>query len=47
MGIPCVKFGPRGKRAVRAEQVEVEEIHRAACVYALTALDLCNREIES
>ena len=47
MGIPCVKFGPRGKRAVRAEQVEVEEIHRAACVYALTALDLCNREIQS
>jgi acetylornithine deacetylase/succinyl-diaminopimelate desuccinylase-like protein len=47
MGIPCVKFGPRGKRGVRSEQVEIEEIHRAACVYALTALDLCNRDIES
>jgi acetylornithine deacetylase/succinyl-diaminopimelate desuccinylase-like protein len=44
MGIPCVKFGPRGKRAVRAEQVEIEEIYRAACVYAMTALQLCNAE---
>lgn len=44
MGIPCVKFGPRGKRWVRSEQVEIEEIYRAACVYALTALEICNRE---
>jgi acetylornithine deacetylase/succinyl-diaminopimelate desuccinylase-like protein len=42
MGIPCCKFGPRGKRwAVRSEQVEVDEIVRAAKVYALTALDVC------
>jgi acetylornithine deacetylase/succinyl-diaminopimelate desuccinylase-like protein len=44
MGIPCVKFGPRGKRAVRAEQVEIEEIYRAACVYAMTALRICSAE---
>jgi acetylornithine deacetylase/succinyl-diaminopimelate desuccinylase-like protein len=41
-GIPCCKFGPRGRRwAVRSEQVEVDEIVRAAKVYALTALDVC------
>lgn len=45
MGIPACKFGPRGSRwSVRSEQVEVEEIHRAAQVYALTALEICGRE---
>ncbi len=42
MGIPACKFGPRGTRwSVRSEQIEVEEIHRAAQVYALTALEVC------
>lgn len=45
MGIPACKFGPRGKRwSTRSEQVEVEEIHRAAQVYALTALEICGHD---
>ena len=43
MGIPCCKFGPRGDRwKTRSEQVEVEEIVRAAQVYALAAAEVCN-----
>jgi len=45
MGIPACKFGLGGKKwAIRSEQVEVEEIFRAAQVYALAALEICNRE---
>jgi acetylornithine deacetylase/succinyl-diaminopimelate desuccinylase-like protein len=43
MGIPACKFGPRGERwTMRSEQVEIEEIHRAAQVFALAAVDICN-----
>ena len=43
MGIPCCKFGPRGERwKTRSEQVEIEEIYRAAQVYALAAAEICN-----
>lgn len=45
MGIPTVKFGPRGKRwTLRSEQVEIEELDRAARVFALAALEVCNWE---
>lgn len=45
MGIPTVKFGPRGKRwSVRSEQVEIEELDRAARVFALAALEICGWE---
>ncbi len=45
MGIPACKFGPRGERwTTRSEQVEIEEIHRAAQVFALVAAEICNWE---
>ena len=45
MGIPACKFGPRGERwKMRSEQVEVEEIFRAARVFALAAVTICNWE---
>ena len=45
MGIPAVKFGPRGKRwSIRSEQVEIEELDRAARVFALAALEVCSWE---
>ena len=45
LGIPAVKFGPRGKTvAPRLEVIEIEEMVKAAQVYSLVALDICNRE---
>ncbi len=45
MGIPACKFGPRGERwKMRSEQVEVEEIFRAAQVFALSAATICDWE---
>lgn len=45
MGIPAVKIGPRGRRVgPRAEEIEIEELVKAAQIYALVALDICNRE---
>jgi acetylornithine deacetylase/succinyl-diaminopimelate desuccinylase-like protein len=43
LGIPCIKIGPRGKRSGRKEQIEIEVMVRAAKIYALMALDMCNR----
>jgi acetylornithine deacetylase/succinyl-diaminopimelate desuccinylase-like protein len=45
LGIPAVKIGPRGKRiGPRAEELAVDEMVKAAQIYALVALDICNRE---
>jgi acetylornithine deacetylase/succinyl-diaminopimelate desuccinylase-like protein len=45
MGIPACKFGPRGDRwKMRSEQVEIEEIFKAAQVFALAATEICNWE---
>ena len=43
MGIPTVKFGPRGKRIHRYEELPIETMVKAAQVYALSALDICSR----
>jgi acetylornithine deacetylase/succinyl-diaminopimelate desuccinylase-like protein len=44
MGIPAVKIGPRGKRiGPRAEELAIDEMVRAAQLYALVALDICSR----
>jgi acetylornithine deacetylase/succinyl-diaminopimelate desuccinylase-like protein len=45
LGIPAVKIGPRGKRiGPRAEELAIDQMVRAAQLYALVALDMCNRE---
>ena len=45
MGIPAVKIGPRGRRTgPRAEELEIEQMVKAAQLYALVALDICNRQ---
>lgn len=45
MGIPTVKIGPRGKRiGPRNEELEIDQMVKAAQLYALVALDICNRE---
>lgn len=45
MGIPTVKIGPAGKKiGPRVEEVEIDQIIKAAQLYVLIALDICNRE---
>jgi len=45
MGIPAVKIGPRGRRiGPRREELAIDEMAKAASIYALAALDICNRE---
>jgi acetylornithine deacetylase/succinyl-diaminopimelate desuccinylase-like protein len=45
LGIPAVKVGPRGKRiGPRAEEIQIDEMVKAAQIYALIALDICSRE---
>jgi acetylornithine deacetylase/succinyl-diaminopimelate desuccinylase-like protein len=45
LGIPAVKIGPRGKRiGPRAEEIQIDDMVKAAQIYALIALDICNRE---
>jgi acetylornithine deacetylase/succinyl-diaminopimelate desuccinylase-like protein len=45
LGIPAVKIGPRGKRVgPRTEELDIDQMVKAAQIYALAALDLCSRE---
>ena len=45
LGIPAVKIGPRGKRiGPRNEEIKIDDMVKAAHLYALVALDICNRE---
>ncbi|HEX6512731.1 MAG TPA: M20/M25/M40 family metallo-hydrolase, partial [Chloroflexota bacterium] len=44
LGIPAVKFGPRGKRIHRYEELPIDTMVKAAQVYALMALDICSRK---
>jgi len=45
LGISAVKIGPRGKRiGPRAEELDINQMVKAAQIYALVALDICNRE---
>jgi acetylornithine deacetylase/succinyl-diaminopimelate desuccinylase-like protein len=45
LGIPAIKIGPRGRRiGPRNEEIEIDVMVKAAQIYALMALDICNRE---
>ena len=45
MGIPAIKIGPRGRRiGPRNEEIDIDIMVKAAQLYALMALDICNRE---
>lgn len=45
LGIPAVKIGPRGKRiGPRNEELDIDQMVKAAQLYALVALDICNCE---
>ena len=45
MGIPAIKIGPRGRRiGPRNEEIDIDVMVKAAQLYALMALDICNRE---
>jgi acetylornithine deacetylase/succinyl-diaminopimelate desuccinylase-like protein len=47
MGIPAVKIGPRGKHRTvspRGEEINIDDMVKAAQIYALVAIDICNRE---
>jgi acetylornithine deacetylase/succinyl-diaminopimelate desuccinylase-like protein len=45
VGIPAIKIGPRGRRiSARNEEIEIDVMMKAAQIYALMALDICNRE---
>jgi acetylornithine deacetylase/succinyl-diaminopimelate desuccinylase-like protein len=45
LSIPAVKVGPRGKRiGPRAEEIQIDDMVKAAQIYALVALDICTRE---
>ena len=45
LGIPAVKIGPRGKRiGPRNEEIQIDDMVKAAKIYALVALDICSRE---
>jgi acetylornithine deacetylase/succinyl-diaminopimelate desuccinylase-like protein len=44
MGIPAEKLGPRGRRiGPRNEEIKIDDMVKAAQVYALVALDICSR----
>jgi len=46
LGIPAIKIGPRGRRiGPRNEEIDIDEMVRAARLYALIALDICSRPI--
>ncbi|MGE5306899.1 MAG: M20/M25/M40 family metallo-hydrolase [Alphaproteobacteria bacterium] len=45
IGIPAIKIGPRGRRiGPRNEEIEIDVMVKAAQIYALMALEICNRE---
>lgn len=44
VGIPALTYGPRSERHSFKRSFKINALYQAACVYARTALDLCNQE---
>ncbi len=45
ISIPAIKIGPRGKNiGPRLEEIKIDDMVKAAQIYALVALDICNRD---
>ncbi|MGH7817812.1 MAG: hypothetical protein ACREOR_10525, partial [Candidatus Binatia bacterium] len=43
VGIPAITYGPRSASHSSHRAFPVEDLYKAACVYARTIVDLCNR----
>lgn len=44
VGIPALTYGPRSERHSYRRALKIESLYQSACVYARTAVDLCNQE---
>ena len=44
LGIPAITYGPRSERHAYRKSLTIDSLYRAACVYARTAMDICNQE---
>ena len=44
LGIPALTYGPRSTTHSFKRALSIESMYRAACVYARTAVELCNQE---
>jgi acetylornithine deacetylase/succinyl-diaminopimelate desuccinylase-like protein len=44
VGVPAITYGPRSVRHAYRHALTVDSLYQAACVYALTIVDLCNRD---
>lgn len=44
VGIPAITYGPRSEKYPFENSLTIDSLHKAACVYARTIVDLCNQE---
>jgi acetylornithine deacetylase/succinyl-diaminopimelate desuccinylase-like protein len=44
LGIPAITYGPRSERHAYRKSLTIDALYKAACVYARTALDICNQD---
>jgi hypothetical protein len=44
VGIPALTYGPRSTTHSFKRALSIESMYQAACVYARTAVELCNQD---
>jgi acetylornithine deacetylase/succinyl-diaminopimelate desuccinylase-like protein len=44
VGIPALTYGPRSTTHSFKRALSIESMYQAACVYARTAVELCNHD---